>query len=137
MNRLLTDAGPLVAIVEPNDANRTRCLKTADQNPQGLVTTWPCFSEAMWLLGRRSGYLGQASLWQLVDHAQLILYESAEAELPIMRQLMRRYADLPMDLADASVVTAAEALGTKKIFTIDSDFLVYRPLDGGNFTLVP
>jgi len=43
-----------------------------------------------------------------------------------MRLLMRKYKDMPMDLADASLVTAAEVLGVTRVFTIDSDFSVYR-----------
>jgi predicted nucleic acid-binding protein len=50
---------------------------------------------------------------------------------------MHKYRDLPMDLADASVVAAAETLGTRRIFSIDGDFLVYQRLDREPFEVVP
>jgi predicted nucleic acid-binding protein len=55
-----------------------------------------------------------------------------------MRELMKRYQDLPMDLADAALVTVAERERVSKVFTVDrSDFLVYRPEGIGSFELIP
>ena len=55
-----------------------------------------------------------------------------------MRELMRKYSDLPMDLADAALVRIAEREKCRKIFTLDrSDFSVYRPEKIGRFTLLP
>lgn len=54
-----------------------------------------------------------------------------------MPELMAKYHDLPMDLADASLVAAAEQLGIKTIFTIDSDFQIYRTIDGSSLDLIP
>ena len=46
---------------------------------------------------------------------------------------MARYADLPMDLADASLIVAAESLRLRKVFTIDRDFSAYRIQRGHHF----
>ena len=54
-----------------------------------------------------------------------------------MYVLMQRYEDVPMDLADASLVAAAEALGTQRIFTIDSDFYIYRVNEREAFQVLP
>ena len=54
-----------------------------------------------------------------------------------MKVLMERYQDTPMDLADASLVAAAERLGLSRIFTLDSDFYVYRIDDREAFEIVP
>ena len=54
-----------------------------------------------------------------------------------MRELMAKYSNVPMDLADAALVAAAEALGTGRIFSIDSDFYVYRLADGTALDVVP
>ena len=54
-----------------------------------------------------------------------------------MQALMERYRDTPMDIADASLVAAAEALDEQRIFTLDSDFFVYRLNDTGSFEVVP
>ena len=47
------------------------------------------------------------------------------------------YRNVPMDLADATLVALAESLGERRVFTVDSDFLIYRTRDGEAFELVP
>ena len=54
-----------------------------------------------------------------------------------MAALMDEYHDLPMDLADASLIAAAECLGVRQIFTLDSDFHIYRLADGSAMEVVP
>ena len=54
-----------------------------------------------------------------------------------MRELMAKYKDAPMDIADASLVAAAEVSGKQRIFTVDSDFVVYRLLGKQSFDIVP
>ena len=55
-----------------------------------------------------------------------------------MRELMRKYHDLPMNFADAALVTVAEREGIRRIFTLDRrDFEVYRPAKLGRFSLIP
>lgn len=102
-----------------------------------LLTTWPCVAEAMYLLGRRAGYVGQAALWGLRASGRLMIHDSPDDEIDRMAELMDRYRDLPMDLADASLVAAAERLGARTLFTLDGDFRVYRLADGSTPDLVP
>lgn len=54
-----------------------------------------------------------------------------------MRDLMEQYRDTPMDLADASLVTTAEALNQRRVFTLDSDFHIYRFSGTQTFEIVP
>lgn len=54
-----------------------------------------------------------------------------------MRVLMAQYADRPMDLADASLVAAAESLSVRRVFSVDSDFLSYRLANGNTLRIVP
>jgi uncharacterized protein len=55
-----------------------------------------------------------------------------------MRELMHKYQDLPLDLADAALVRVAEREGIGRIFTLDRrDFEVYRPAKIGRFSLIP
>jgi uncharacterized protein len=54
-----------------------------------------------------------------------------------MSQLMEKYSDQPMDLADASIVATAERLDTLRLFTLDGDFHIYRLADGSVFEIVP
>jgi predicted nucleic acid-binding protein len=135
---ILTDTGPLVALVNRNDPNHAKCVTAAKQLPSGpLVTTWPCFTEAMYLVFRAGGYPEQAALWGLRTTRRLVLHDLSVAETDRMAQLMEKYRDQPMDMADASLVAAAEQLGVRLLFALDSDFYVYRLADGSAFTLVP
>ena len=134
----LTDTGPLVALINRNDPNHVRCLDAAKALPAGpLITTWPCFTEAMYLLHRAAGHAGQAGLWRWRSEGRLALFDLGSEEIDRMAVLMIKYQDRPMDLADASLVVAAERLGVEKLFTLDSDFHVYRLSDGSAFELVP
>ena len=60
----------------------------------------------------------------------LLLHNLSAAEQRRMRALMAQYANTPMDLADASLVTAAESLGLRQVLTLDDDFYHYRLADG-------
>jgi len=134
----LTDTGPLVALVNRNDPNHFICVAAARQLPAGpLVTTWPSFTEAMYLLHRAGGYPAQEVLWLLRAGGKLELRDVTEDEMQRMSEMMFKYKDLPMDLADASLIAAAEQIGTRTIFTIDKDFHIYRFADGTPVTVIP
>lgn len=134
----LTDASPLVALLDKGQqAAQARCLVALPRLPAPLVSTWPCFTEAMYLLGRAAGYPGQRALWQMRASGKLVLHDASDEEASRMAVLMEKYRDTPMDLADASLVAAAEALGYTRIFTLDSDFYVYRLADGSALAVVP
>ncbi len=63
---ILTDTGPLVALLDADDRYHQRCLATIETLPaQPMLTTWPCFTEAIYLLGSVGGYLYQEKLWAL------------------------------------------------------------------------
>ena len=76
------------------------------------------------MLYRAGGHRAQDQLWDYVERGILVIHHHAAAEQLRMRALMRQYADTPMDLADASLVCAADALRQRLIFTLDSDFQV-------------
>ena len=134
----LTDTGPLVALVNEYDPNHTACAAAAKMLPAGpLLTTWPCFTEAMYLLFRAGGYPAQASLWQMRSSNQLGLHDLTVYEVDRMVSLMDKYRDTPMDLADASLVATAERIGAKRVFTLDGDFRIYRLANGSAFKIVP
>ena len=102
-----------------------------------MITTWPAFTEAMYLLGRAGGWPPQATLWAMIERGMLQIAELSDAVALRMRALMEQYHDLPMDLADASLVALAEERGQTRIFTLNRDFQVYRLPRGRAFTIVP
>ena len=134
----LTDTGPLVALIDQNDSSHAKCVYAVKHLPKGqLVSTWPCFTEAMYLLFRDVGYAGQLAIWKLYQARGLVLYDLGTDETRRMAELMEKYQDTPMDLADASLIASAEQLGIKRIFTLDRDFFVYRLADGTALEVVP
>jgi predicted nucleic acid-binding protein len=134
---ILTDAGPLVALALTRDPAHRRCVQTLATIPPPLVTTWPVFTEAMYLVGRELGWHGQAALWRLVERDILQLVDISATAAIRMRVLMEQYRDLPMDLADASLVAVAEERRLDRVFTLDADFRIYRLPRGRGFTIVP
>ena len=133
---LLTDAGPLVALISSDERDHARCVAFAAKLREPMLTTWPCFAEAMYLLAQWKGHFAQQQLWAMLNTHSLSLY-SNDAELARMQILMEQYRDTPMDLADASLIAAAETRGATRIFTLDSDFYVYRLESGAALQMVP
>ena len=135
---ILTDTGPLVALLDRGDPNHATCRATVHTLPrEPLLTTWPSFTEAMHLLGRAGGHPRQADLWRLHLSGRLVLEGLTAADTERTASLMAQYHDTPMDLADASLVALAERLGHRRVFSLDSDFHVYRLADGDAFEVIP
>ena len=133
----LTDTGPLVALLDADDTYHAECTAALDRLPSGpLLTTWPCFTEAMYLLGSVGGYRYQESLWRMQGKGRLLLHQVMSTETDRMATLMDKYRDTPMDLADASLVAAAESLSLRQIFTVDTDFYVYRLFDSSVLEII-
>jgi predicted nucleic acid-binding protein len=122
----LTDAGPLVALIDADEPDHDACRRTLDAVRLPLLTTWPAFTEAMYVLSRAGSSAGRDALWALVLTGRLELADLSPASVERSAVLMAKYADLPMDLADATLVALAEERGLRRIFTLDSDFQVYR-----------
>jgi predicted nucleic acid-binding protein len=133
----LTDAGALVALIDNNQPHNARCRATFDVLSLPLITTWPAFTEAMYLVYQIGGWPLQRNVWSYVEEGTLQIHSSNAVEQARMRELMEQYRDTLMDLADASLVTTAEVLNLRQIFTLDSDFYVYRINNSGVFEVVP
>jgi len=134
----LCDAGPLFALIDPKQgALHERCKQALSSLPSPLVTTWPSFTEAMYLAHRSGGWPMQKVLWKFVSGSKLLLQDLGPREIERTRELMEQYRDTPMDLADASLVAVAELLDQTRIFTLDHHFRVYRIQDSKPFEVVP
>lgn len=134
---ILTDAGPLLALIDRSDRNHSRCIAASATLVGPMVTRWPAFTEAIYLAGQESGWPAQEFLWRWVRSNSLVLNEATPMMLARMPALMQQYKDLPMDLADASLVALAEERRLRQVFTLDSDFRLYRLPNGGAFEIVP
>ena len=136
MRAVLVDAGPLVALLDRRDAAHEACVGALKTLRDPLITVWPAFTEAMYLLGR--SWLGQKALWSRLETEALAMAPLDAADAARMRALMEKYRDLPMDLADAALVRVAERDALTQIFTLDrTHFSLYRPGRRRRFALVP
>ena len=133
----LVDAGPLVALLDAKDQHHSAC-RDVFQNVirEPLRTVWPAWTEAMYLL--RGVASTQDKLWRFLQEDAVRLAPLLLEDVPRMRELMHKYRDRPMDLADAALVRVAERDQIDQIFTVDrSDFLVYRIHGRKRFKLLP
>lgn len=133
----LTDAGPLVALIDADEADHPTCVLALRHLELPLITTWPAFTEAMQLLSRAGGPAGRQALWRLVFTDRLQVADLDRAALKRTAALMDKYADRPMDLADATLVAVAEIRNQRRIFTLDGDFAMYRIHGRSRFEIIP
>ena len=133
---ILVDAGPLVALVDAADQHHEGCVDAFQQIRETLGTVWPAFMEAMYLLGDLPA--AQDALWEMLTRAVIQILPLTAHDAPRMRELMHKYADRPMDLADAALVAVAERENIRNIFTVDqADFRIYRLHGRLRFTVIP
>jgi hypothetical protein len=133
---ILVDAGPLVAIISRDDQHHERCIAAFPLVHEPMLTVWPAFTETMYLL--RSSLQAQEAVWEMLEDRALRIADLDPDDCARMRYLMRKYRDLPMDLADAALVAIAERERISRIFTLDRrDFEVYRPAGIRRFEILP
>ncbi len=131
---ILIDSGVMIALLDRQDPDHLRCVTKLKSLPnEPLLTTWCCCTEAMYFLGKIGGIIAQNKLWTLLLTNRIQLHWLTLEAANQMKTLMDKYHDLPMDLADASLVVAAQELSLRKVLTLDKDFFVYRLANGSTF----
>ena len=136
MRGVLVDAGPLVALLDRGDPEHEASIAAFKAILNPLITVWPAFTEAMYLL--RDSWQGQKALWSRLETDALGLAPLGEIDAPRMRELMEKYRDLPMDLADAALVRVAERESLTQIFTLARrHFSIYRRGRRRRFSIIP
>jgi hypothetical protein len=132
----LLDTGPLVAALNRRDPNHARCVECLGAFAGTLLTTGAVVTEAMHFVGAQSD--GAAALCELLDDAQVDIRDCfSPAQLRAAARLMKKYADTPMDFADATLVLLAEETGLDRIVTLDErGFRTYRFRATRRFQLV-
>jgi predicted nucleic acid-binding protein len=121
---ILADAGPLVALFNFKDRFHGWAVARFREFDEALVTAEPVFTEALYLLRRVPG--GVEKLLTLWQRSALVLSLSAELEKEALLPLMRRFAGLPISFADACLIRLSEIHAQSRIWSVDTDFRVYR-----------
>ena len=136
MRTWLVDTGPLVAYLDRADPMHEPVARTLDRFSEQLATTSAVITEAMHLLAAAPD--GPVLLAEFVQTAGLRVSESTRPEqIQQAALLMRKYADTPMDFADATLVLLADTIGVLEMLTLDRrGFSTYRTAKGKRFRLV-
>lgn len=122
---ILVDTGPWVALFDPKDEHHSHCKETLAGIRESLSTTVPVLTEAFHILEPES--VGSNRLRDFIAQRGASVWYFDRGSLLRAFELMETNADRPMDLADASLIVAAEELKTCKVFTVDrDDFQRYR-----------
>lgn len=136
MRRVLLDTGPLVAILSAQDQHHGVCVDALRHLPGPLFSCWPVITEAAWLLRRNPGAVQQ--LLKSLGSGFVELLPLASLEATAIAAVMKKYADIRPQLADAALVYLADRDGIDTIFTLDQrDFSVYRSARKREFRILP
>ncbi len=125
---VIADTGFWLALANRKDKyHKIACIRLTELSPEPLITTWPVMTETCHLLGSRLSIQAQQLFLSNYMAGAFSLFDLTPPHIPHIITLMKKYANLPMDLADASLVILAEHLGHGRILSTDErDFETYR-----------
>ncbi len=136
MRSILLDSGPWVALLDRSEVNHERCTSFFRCFTGNILTTEPVLTEAVCLLGP-SAEAKQACIEFVLRGGATLVPQSASS-LERTATLMKKYDDVPMDFADATIVVLAEETGIDEVLTLDSrGFNTYRILGRRRFRILP
>ncbi|MBE9250813.1 PIN domain-containing protein [Dolichospermum sp. LEGE 00240] len=122
--QVIVDTGILLTLIDRNDVHHTWVTEQLKEIAPPLLTCEAVISESWFLLQRVKR--GREILPQLLAQKQIIIQFDLDAELVTVMTLLSRYQSVPVSLADAELVRMSELYPSSLVFTLDSDFLVYR-----------
>lgn len=124
---IIADTGFWLALANRRDRSHEVAKAALERVREPLVTTWPVMTETCHLLASRLGVSSELSFVARAKARAFEIFAMENRHLPRIHTLMEKYRELPMDLADASLVILAEELGSGRILSTDKrDFKTYR-----------
>jgi len=124
---IIADTGFFIALGNSRDSYHSLAIQIINTLNEPLLTTYPVITETSYLLARDGGLATQFSFLSEVSNGTFLVFDFQRSHIYRMVELMKRYDNLPMDFADASLVVLAEHLGHGRILTSDRrDFSIYR-----------
>ena len=121
---ILIDAGPLIALFDSSEKHHRPVKAFLRENPRRLVSTLAVFTEVSHMLDFSTE--AQKDFYEWVMYKGVLISDINQNDMPRLLELTQKYADLPMDFADATLVITAEKTGTREIISLDRDFDIYR-----------
>ena len=129
--QVLVDSGPLLALFNAADHWHAPVRQWLQANPgTRLVSTWPVLTEVCALLARRIHNQAALDFLRWVQRGAVEIDQPEAGSIARVLQISERFASLPFDLADASVVEAAARRRIRQVLSVDADFDVYRDRAG-------
>jgi predicted nucleic acid-binding protein len=133
---LLLDTGAFVALVDRSETRHTNCVAALEQWSGPIVTTEAVLTETVYLVGPH--WSAQRVCLEFFARGAFLLVPSSAQSLRRVAALMEKYKDVPMDFADATLVTLGEDLDTAHVFTLDRrGFSAYRLKGRKPFVIIP
>jgi len=124
LDQVIADTGVLVALIDRRDRHHVWVTEQLTQIAPPLLTCEAVISETWFLLQRVKN--GRETLIQLLERRQVVIQFDLDAELTTVVALLTCYQSVPVSLADAELVRMAELYSNSFVFTLDSDFQIYR-----------
>jgi uncharacterized protein len=121
---IILDTGVLIAFLMPKDKFHTWAVSQLSQVTAPVITSEAVITEACFLAQRI--YQGQETILKLIEQGHITIPFTLNQEIQAIKDLMKRYASVPMSLADACLVRMSEIYEDSLILTLDSDFTIYR-----------
>ena len=126
MRNTLIDAGPIIALFNKDDKYHKKIKNFLKKYDGKLTSTWPVVTEVSHMLDFNVQTQIDFLTWIQLGGVNIEAIENENIGRII--ELSMKYSDLPLDLADASLVVLSEKLKIKEIITIDSDYYIYRTI---------
>ena len=123
-DRILIDAGPLIALFHSGDNFHRNVKEFLSKNQYCFISTLAVFTEVSYFLSINLN--AQTDFFDWVMHKGVIISDINQNDIPRISDLIKKYADLPMDFADATLIITAEKTGIREILSFDKDFDIYR-----------
>lgn len=123
-NLIILDTGPLVAYLNHSDKYHGWAKKRFQEIVTPLLTCQAVISEACFL--NRNIPQGREAILEMIERNLVHTEFNLNIEAKALKQLIHKYDNVPMSLADACLVRMAELYEDAKILTLDKDFTIYR-----------
>ncbi len=130
MQKTLIDSGPLIALFDRSDRYHTRVIEFLKTYKGELITSWAVLTEVSHMLDFNLKV--QIDFLKWIERGGVSVYEISQSDIAHIRVMMEKYIDIPMDLADGTLMYIANVENIKEIISIDSDFDIYRTLKKQN-----
>lgn len=124
MTPVLLDTGPIVALLDRSEQHHGECATVVAEIESPLLTCEAVLAEACYLL--RNIKNAADTVLENVENATFLVPYRVAGKTSALRRLLKKYADVPMDFADACLVDMAEEYQAGRILTLDRDFHIYR-----------